>query len=106
LYSSLQRLQSLPQKTKIYCAHEYTRNNLAFARTIEPQNHYLLTLIEELQKHPATCTLPSTIEREQEINPFFRIHLPSIQQYAKEKGHTSQDPFSLFTLLREEKNLW
>ncbi len=38
LYSSLQRLKSLPNDTQIYCGHEYTVGNLRFAQWLEPDN--------------------------------------------------------------------
>ncbi|MEJ2554204.1 MAG: hydroxyacylglutathione hydrolase [Gammaproteobacteria bacterium] len=41
LYSSLQKLTSLPDDTWIYCAHEYTLNNLNFALAVEPDNPML-----------------------------------------------------------------
>ena len=33
---SLEKLMSLPSKTEIYCAHEYTLSNLKFALLAEP----------------------------------------------------------------------
>ncbi len=35
---SLEKLMSLPSKTEIYCAHEYTLSNLQFALMAEPDN--------------------------------------------------------------------
>ncbi|MBV2263778.1 MAG: hydroxyacylglutathione hydrolase, partial [Thauera sp.] len=35
---SLARLAALPPDTRVYCTHEYTLSNLAFARAAEPDN--------------------------------------------------------------------
>ena len=36
MHASLSRLATLPGETAVYCAHEYTLSNLAFARAAEP----------------------------------------------------------------------
>lgn len=38
MLGSLAKLSSLPPKTKVYCAHEYTQANLRFAAAVEPEN--------------------------------------------------------------------
>lgn len=38
---SLARIAALPRDTKVYCAHEYARNNLPFALAVEPGNALL-----------------------------------------------------------------
>ena len=38
LFYSLQRLINLPAETLIFCGHEYTLANLAFAKFLEPEN--------------------------------------------------------------------
>jgi hydroxyacylglutathione hydrolase len=79
MLNSLKTLKELPRTTKIYPAHEYTEQNLRFASHIEPDNQAIeqaLTWSKITQ-----CTLPSTLEKECEINPFLRSdryvqHLP------------------------------
>ena len=39
------KLTALPDRTAVYCAHEYTLSNLKFAREVEPENAALLTRI-------------------------------------------------------------
>lgn len=72
LYTSLQTLKALPDETQVYCAHEYTRQNLKFALHVEPNNLHAQQRLEELEAHPEQISLPSTIGLEKEINPFFR----------------------------------
>lgn len=80
--TSLQKLASLPPTTKIYCTHEYTQANLKFAQSIEPQNKALIKYASEVDnlRQQQTSTLPTSVEKEIEINPFLRCHKESVQQ--------------------------
>ncbi|MFZ4076671.1 MAG: hydroxyacylglutathione hydrolase [Legionellaceae bacterium] len=104
LYHSLGVLASLPDETKVYCAHEYTRSNLAFAATVEPDNQAIRQAIDELNLTPNSCSLPSTILREKQINPFLHTQGPHLFAFAQSRGLDPSDSFGLFKQLREEKN--
>ena len=41
MVESLLKIRSLPNNTKIYCAHEYTLSNANFALSLEPENEKL-----------------------------------------------------------------
>ena len=41
MVESLLKIRSLPNNTKVYCAHEYTLNNANFALSLEPKNEKL-----------------------------------------------------------------
>lgn len=41
MFSSLNKLLSLPEETQVYSAHEYTAANVAFALAVEPENEQL-----------------------------------------------------------------
>jgi len=72
LFASLDRLMGLPGHTRVFCAHEYTLNNLLFAAQVLPDNTAIrrrLTQVRE-QRSQGRCTLPSTIALEKETNPF------------------------------------
>lgn len=74
MYNSLEQLKNLPKATKVYCAHEYTINNIKFALTLEPNNQELLKkykLCTKLLKE-GLPTIPTTIKNELETNPFLR----------------------------------
>ena len=43
LNSAKSRLSALPPPTRIYCGHEYTRQNLEFAAVVEPENKAILS---------------------------------------------------------------
>jgi hydroxyacylglutathione hydrolase len=38
MFASLAKLAALPGDTMVYCTHEYTLSNLAFAAAVEPDN--------------------------------------------------------------------
>lgn len=74
MYTALSRLASLPPETKVYCAHEYTQNNLIFALHVDPNNSALITYIQQVAKlrQQGLPSIPTTIKNEVLINPFLR----------------------------------
>ena len=78
LFNSLQKLVRLPDDTKVYCTHEYTLANLAFAeQQISDQeiSNYKKTIEVKLNK--GEISLPSSIEIEKKINLFLMQKIPS-----------------------------
>ncbi len=74
LFDSLRRLSALPPETLVYCGHEYTLANSAFALAVEPDNPALLQRVEEVRRLRAQGqpTVPSTLAVECATNPFLR----------------------------------
>lgn len=104
LYHSLLKLRALTDTTKVFCAHEYTLKNLQFAAMIEPTNKAIQERILHLSQ--VTCSLPSTIQLEKLINPFFRTEQPKIQEYFQKKSIELMDSFAIFKQLRAEKDIF
>ncbi|EGA63596.1 hydroxyacylglutathione hydrolase [Vibrio brasiliensis] len=105
MHTSLSKLAALPEETEVYCAHEYTTSNVAFALAVEPDNSQLQQYRDEVNRLRAQNqpTLPTTIRREKWINPFLRTDQPSVIRSVANR--TSQtDPLAIFTALREWKN--
>lgn len=107
MMSSLNKINALPANTLICCAHEYTLSNLHWALEVEPDNtdlHDYYQLAADLRANNQS-TLPSTLAREQQINPFLRTHIPAVQlsaaAYSQRPALTSTD---VFAQLREWKN--
>jgi hydroxyacylglutathione hydrolase len=104
---SLQKLSDLPNKTLVYCGHEYTLSNIRFARVVEPDNQALIerqAVVENLRKQNLP-TLPSTIELEKATNPFLRCQQPEvIKSASNHAGKSLSDPVSVFATLRDWKN--
>lgn len=75
MHDALQRLSGLPEKTQVYCAHEYTLSNARFAATIEPDNEALAVRIGDVEAARAAgeATIPTTIALERATNPFMRV---------------------------------
>ncbi|KAF0205618.1 MAG: hydroxyacylglutathione [Gallionellaceae bacterium] len=79
-HHSLQRLATLPEDTKVYCAHEYTESNIRFALLCEPNNVALQQRQRDTRalRQQDQSTLPSTIALEKATNPFMRCDQPEI----------------------------
>lgn len=103
LYQSLLLFKHLPSTTKVFCAHEYTLNNLRFARMVEPSNRKITDLIAKLENNTG-CSLPSTLALECAINPFLRLDEKEVIEYAQEHGASSAAPFEVFKILRAVKD--
>jgi len=93
MYSSLQKITALPDDTKVYCGHEYTLSNAKFALSVEPGN-------KALQEYAANAaelrnknipTVPTTIGREKECNPFLRTSNPEIKRTLSVPDHFDED---------------
>lgn len=96
-------LGALPDNTRVYCGHEYSLQNLAFGRHVEPDNEAISKRIawavECRKKEEPEPTVPSLLSDEKEINPFMRVHQPSVQKHANQT-----DPVETMKALRLEKD--
>jgi hydroxyacylglutathione hydrolase len=104
MYRSLKRLASLPAHTQVYCTHEYTAHNIAFAYGIDSGNIALKQRQREVASLRAQTlsTLPSSIGLELQVNPFLRCEDAAIRQALKVPDSAS--PLDVFTILRELRN--
>jgi hydroxyacylglutathione hydrolase len=103
MWQSLLKLRGLPDDTRIYCGHEYTKANIRFAKSIESGNSALNAREQEVEKLLAAHkpTIPSTIGEEKTANPFLRADVPEV---AKSVGLAGQPAWKLFAEIRERKN--
>ncbi|WP_019027549.1 hydroxyacylglutathione hydrolase [Colwellia piezophila] len=107
MHQSLTKLANLPAQTLVYCAHEYTQANLAFALAVEPENCDLNNYSElvKVKRKKNQATIPSNIALELKINPFLRCHEPSIKQAAQAYTNKNQQTDSdVFTVIRAWKD--
>ncbi|HEU0043694.1 hydroxyacylglutathione hydrolase [Sphingomonas sp.] len=76
MYANMQRYAELPDDTTVYCGHEYTQSNGRFAVHVEPDNRAVAERLREVDALRARGepTVPTTIGRERETNPFFRAN--------------------------------
>lgn len=104
---SLHKLSQLPADTMVYCAHEYTLSNIAFAQTVEPHNEALQARAKEaaLRRHQGLATVPSRMDLERDTNPFLRCHESAVAQaVATHTGTLPADTVAVFAALRQWKN--
>ena len=96
MWSSLSKIAALPQATKLYCAHEYTKANAAFALSVDPANHALQERAREVddlraQNQP---TVPTTVALERATNPFLRAEDRDLQNAIDMAGADAVDVFA------------
>ena len=84
MFDAMQKLGALDDDVRVYCGHEYTESNLAFAAHVEPSNEAVKSKLDQVREirankaadwhdaTPAEMTIPSTIAEEHETNPFMR----------------------------------
>lgn len=92
MHRSLQTLAGLPASTRVYCAHEYTLANLAFARAVEPDNAALARRLKEAQamRDRGEATVPSTLALETATNPFMRCEQAELVDSLRQQGRLEQ----------------
>jgi|TARA_B100000287_G_C20586964_1_gene762637 hydroxyacylglutathione hydrolase len=75
MVESLLKLRSLPNETKVYCAHEYTLQNALFALSLEPNNEAIKKKIDKIKdlRSKNLPTIPSTLAEEKKLNPFLKF---------------------------------
>ncbi len=107
LYASLQKIASLSPDTRIYCAHEYTLDNLGFAQWVEPESTALKQRIQRdrASREAGVPTVPSTLREELATNPFFRCHIRQVKDAAeKYAGKQLSNGEAVFTTVRNWKD--
>jgi hydroxyacylglutathione hydrolase len=103
MWKSLQKIMALPKETLIYCGHEYSQSNAAFALSVEPNNSALQQRAEEIRtlRAEGRPTLPVRLEAELAQNPFLRPDSPEIQQHLGMVGHPLATIFSELRRLKD-----
>ena len=107
LHRSLARLAALPAQTRVYCTHEYTLANLAFAAAVEPQRAEVREEIGRVRALRARGqpSLPSTIGHERLINPFLRVADPAVAvAVRRQAGEALPTEVEVFAALRRWKD--
>jgi hydroxyacylglutathione hydrolase len=100
MVASMKKLASLPADTRIYCGHEYTLDNIGFARWVEPDNDDLLQRDDDdmAQQEQGIPTVPFTLDMELKTNPFLRYREPLViqaaEKFAGKKLHSDAEVFA------------
>jgi hydroxyacylglutathione hydrolase len=103
MWASLQKLMALPPATRIYCGHEYTKSNAAFALTVEPGNAALQKRAKEVEalRSRNQVTLPVSLSDELAQNPFLR---PDSREIQEKLGLVGQPLATIFAEIRRLKD--
>ena len=103
MFDSLNKIKRLPEDTKIYCGHEYTKSNLEFCLKFNPNNNHLRDKEKAIEtnvkiKKP---TIPSTIRDEIQTNIFLRYDDLDVKNALNLKNASDLE---IFTKLRDLKD--
>lgn len=105
MWESLLKIRSLPDNTNVYCGHEYTKSNILFSLSLNPNNKDLikkknevLALLEE-----GKSTMPFKLGLEKKLNPFLKA---DNKDYLKDIIDNYVSPQSAFNFLREKKDIF
>ena len=98
---SLGKLRSLPDSTRVWCAHEYTLKNLEFALTVDRANVALQARLAEVKaaRSRNEATIPSNLGVEKQTNPFLRWDDLGLRSTVK-----AEDEIQTFARLRGMKD--
>ena len=103
MFNSLNKLKNLPSETKVYCGHEYTKNNLDFCLKYDSNNSLLKERSAKISSmiKKKSPFLPSTIGEEIKTNIFLRCNNASVKQALNLVDFPDQE---IFTKLRDLKD--
>ncbi len=104
---ALEKIRALPDKTMVYCAHEYTAANLTFAQIAEPENSAISQRQQQVQqqRNENRATVPSQLRVEKQTNPFLRWDNPSLIEAASNySGQPLTNAVAVFAAVRRWKD--
>lgn len=107
MLQSLNKLKSCPDETQVYCAHEYTENNLRFARLVEPDNDDIKTRLTQVEAMRLNnqISIPALLSQEKMTNPFLRCDQDSVISAATERaGKPCKSEVEVFAQIRQWKD--
>ncbi len=107
MHASLSKIAALPGDTLVYCAHEYTLDNIAFAKWVEPDNPDLLRREQDdrAQRQQGRPTVPSRLALERRTNPFLRFDAPEVIRAAENfSGQPLRGGAQVFATIRQWKD--
>ncbi|TLS66445.1 hydroxyacylglutathione hydrolase [Mariprofundus erugo] len=108
MWHSLNKIAMLDDRTRIYCAHEYTLANLEFALAVDPDNPALRRRKEQdqIKRTHSQPTIPSMLAEEKATNPFLR---PLDEQFTASYAaarNIAAEAMTVFADLRLHKDHW
>lgn len=81
-YRSIKKLMDLPGDTLVYAGHDYVRDSMRFAKSLEPEN----PAIDEFLRDYRATHVVSTLAQELVINPYLKFNHDVIVDILRRKG--------------------
>ncbi|WP_308915794.1 hydroxyacylglutathione hydrolase [Jannaschia sp. LMIT008] len=96
MHASLALFDDLPDDHLVASGHEYTLSNLAFARSLEPDNADLTSRVAHVEGTLAAGvpTVPSSLGLERRTNPFLRSHVTAVKRATGTEGQPDTATFA------------
>lgn len=103
MFESLNQIKNLPNNTVMYSGHEYAKQNVKFALSVDPGNQSLAEKMSQIIRNEDSQVpnVPSTIENEKDTNPFLRVADHDIR---KKLNLEKNSDLEVFKVLREMKD--
>ena len=103
MFLSLNKLKNLPEETKIYCGHEYTKKNLDFCIKYDIKNQLLKKKAQIINSNlrKNLPTIPTRLGEELKTNIFFRCSNKSVKQALNLEDSSDQEIFSKLRDLKD-----
>ncbi len=92
LMRAMDRFAAFAPDTQVYFGHEYTVDNLRFAREVEPENSDITDYLAkcEVRHLKGKPTTPTTLAQELKINPFLRIDAEAVIDFVDPRRRLSR----------------
>lgn len=103
MWNSLKMLASFDDDTMIYCGHEYTKANAAFALSVDAGNEALQERARQVDalRAKGEPTLPVSLAMEKATNPFLRPDNAAIRDHLGMKDATDVEVFAKLRSLKD-----
>lgn len=107
MLAAMDKLSTLPDETKVWCGHEYTKSNVDFSAAILPPTEEAISqLVKDLKegRNGGVTTGVYTIGDEKIHNPFMRCRDDVVKKAVEEHGKEVKGEVDVMKWLRELKN--
>lgn len=81
-FASIKLLTGFPGETLVYAGHDYIRDSMAFAKSLDPANSH----IDSFLKSYDPAKVVSTLDDELRVNPYLRFNTPALISLMEENG--------------------
>ncbi len=104
MFLSINKIKSLPGDTKIYCGHEYTKQNLDFCLKFDENNQFLIKKLDWVKERNDNKmpTIPTTLEEEVKTNIFLRCDNSSIKNILNMNNSSDEQIFEKLRSLKDQ----